>query len=152
MQLPGEVAHRYGPHVHVLDDSLLLTPLARVGSPSIGPRDLPRLIRRLYEHLAAVVMAREFRVLDHYQREVPGRPRRILSMPMIATPGFLLRVKAGHPEVTIYTARLDRGLRPPEVLAEVPGTHPELERGLDDTQYIVPGAGGTGEVLTNSFC
>jgi uracil phosphoribosyltransferase len=33
----------------------------------------------------------------------------------------------------------------------VPGTYPDEERGLNDVQYIVPGAGGMGELLTNSW-
>jgi hypothetical protein len=56
-----------------------------------------------------------------------------------------------HPEVVLYVARLDRGLSPTHVLATPPGTHPDLERGLTDSQYIVPGAGGLGELLTNSW-
>ncbi|MEI8254618.1 MAG: hypothetical protein WCJ30_03005, partial [Deltaproteobacteria bacterium] len=39
----------------------------------------------------------------------------------------------------------------PDVLATVPGTHPDRERGLDDRQYIVPGAGGLGELLNNAW-
>ena len=37
------------------------------------------------------------------------------------------------------------------MLFRSPGTLPEGERGLDDHQYIVPGAGGLGEVLNNSW-
>jgi len=36
-------------------------------------------------------------------------------------------------------------------LATPPGTHPALERGLTESHYIVPGAGGLGELLTNSW-
>ena len=32
------------------------------------------------------------------------------------------------------------------------GTHWERERGLNEQGYIVPGAGGMGEVLNNSWC
>ena len=31
------------------------------------------------------------------------------------------------------------------------GTFPEEEKGLTDKQYIVPGAGGVGEILNNAF-
>jgi hypothetical protein len=47
--------------------------------------------------------------------------------------------------------RLDRGLSTPRALDAPPGTWPEEERGLDDHQYIVPGAGGLGEVLNNAW-
>jgi hypothetical protein len=56
-----------------------------------------------------------------------------------------------HPEVVIYTAHLDRGLSPPEVLKAALGLYAERERGLNDVQYVVPGAGGLGELLTNSW-
>jgi uracil phosphoribosyltransferase len=36
-------------------------------------------------------------------------------------------------------------------LQTVPGELWGEERGLDDHHYIVPGAGGLGEVLNNSF-
>jgi hypothetical protein len=47
--------------------------------------------------------------------------------------------------------RLDRGLSPSNVLNTAPGTHWDEERGLDDSQYIVPGAGGVGEILNNAW-
>ena len=37
------------------------------------------------------------------------------------------------------------------VLGSKLGAHPELESGLNEKQYILPGAGGLGEVLTNAF-
>jgi uracil phosphoribosyltransferase len=67
------------------------------------------------------------------------------------TPEYLRNVLAAHPEVRIYALRLDRGLSPPDVLATVPGTRWAEERGLDDHQYIVPGAGGVGEIMNNAF-
>jgi uracil phosphoribosyltransferase len=42
-------------------------------------------------------------------------------------------------------------LSPADVLQTVPGTRWAEERGLTDHQYIVPGAGGLGEVLNNSW-
>jgi uracil phosphoribosyltransferase len=86
--------------------------------------------------------------LDHF-----GKPSRIVTMPMIATPEYLRAVlRAFGEDLVVYTSRLDRGLSPPDVLAEIPGAHWERERGLDDHDYIVPGAGGMGEVLNNSWC
>ena len=51
----------------------------------------------------------------------------------------------------VYALRLDRGLSDDDVLQTVPGTYWDRERGLTDHQYIVPGGGGLGEVLNNSF-
>lgn len=90
------------------------------------------------------------RVIDHYL-ETYGKPRRILALPMIATPEYLKAVLE-YEDLVVYTARLDRGLSTPEVLAAAPGVHWEEERGLNDQGYIVPGAGGVGEVLNNAWC
>lgn len=90
------------------------------------------------------------RVLDHYAEHF-GRPRRAISLNLIVTPEFLRKVKAHHPECVVYAFRLDRGLSPADVLETVPGTHWDEERGLNEHDYIVPGAGGLGEVITNSW-
>lgn len=81
-----------------------------------------------------------------------GRPVRIIALPMIATPEFLRAVLAAFDELVVHTCRVDRGLSPPDVLAARPGALWERERGLDERGYIVPGAGGVGEVLNNSWC
>ena len=51
----------------------------------------------------------------------------------------------------VYALRLDRGLSPPEVLQTMPGERWDEERGLTDHHYIVPGGGGLGEIMNNSF-
>jgi len=87
-----------------------------------------------------------------YYREVSATPpARIVTLNLIVTPEFIRNVRAAEPEVVIYAFRLDRGLSSPEALAARPGTLPEGERGLNDHQYIVPGAGGLGEVINNVF-
>lgn len=91
------------------------------------------------------------RAIRHY-RENFGEPSRIIAMPMIATPEYMRAVLDNCENTVIYTARLDRGLSAPEVLQTDPGTHWDREKGLDDASYIVPGAGGMGEVLNNSWC
>jgi len=91
------------------------------------------------------------RVLNHYAKEVHGKPHKVLAVHLIVTPEYLRHVTQNHPEVIVYALRLDRGLSDPEVLETVPGTLWERERGLTDHQYIVPGGGGLGEVLNNSF-
>jgi uracil phosphoribosyltransferase len=90
------------------------------------------------------------RTLEVYAERGLGPARKAIALPMIATPEFMRAVAEHCPELIVYTGRLDRGLSPPEVLRRPPGTVPG-ERGLTDNQYIVPGAGGIGEVLTNSW-
>jgi uracil phosphoribosyltransferase len=91
------------------------------------------------------------RAVNHY-RERHGDPARIIAMPMMATPEYLRAVLDAFEDVVVYTARLDRGMSPPDVLACVPGERWSEEKGLNSKGYIVPGAGGMGEVLNNSWC
>ena len=51
----------------------------------------------------------------------------------------------------VYAVRLDRGLSPPDVLETGLGERWDEERGLNDHQYIVPGGGGFGELMNNSW-
>ncbi|MCC6625474.1 MAG: uracil phosphoribosyltransferase [Deltaproteobacteria bacterium] len=90
------------------------------------------------------------KAVGHYTA-IGGAPRKVIAMNLIVTPEFIRNVKRALPEAIIYAFRLDRGLSEPEVLASVPGTWPERERGLNEHQYIVPGAGGLGEVINNVF-
>jgi uracil phosphoribosyltransferase len=86
-----------------------------------------------------------------YKKKVPGVPRRIINIHLIVTPEYLKRMQRDHPDVVVYAVRLDRGLSPADVLATVPGTRWDEERGLTDHQYIVPGGGGFGEIMNNAF-
>jgi uracil phosphoribosyltransferase len=89
--------------------------------------------------------------LDTYKTKVPGTPRRILAIHLIVTPEYLRRMRKDHPEVVIYAVRLDRGLSPEKVQGTVPGTFWDEEKGLNEHDYIVPGAGGLGEVMNNAW-
>jgi uracil phosphoribosyltransferase len=89
--------------------------------------------------------------IETYKTKVPGRPRRIVNIHLIVTPEYLRTMTRAHPDVAVYAIRLDRGLSPPDVLATIPGTRWDEERGLDDHQYIVPGGGGFGEIMNNAY-
>ena len=91
------------------------------------------------------------RAIEHLSERF-GRPAKVLCLPLILTPEFLRTVLDALPEAVVYGLRLDRGLSAPDVLATPPGARWSEERGLDDKGYIVPGAGGVGEVLNNSWC
>jgi uracil phosphoribosyltransferase len=92
------------------------------------------------------------RVLAHYQKRVGGTPARVLALHLIVTPEYLRHLANRHPEVSVYAFRLDRGLSAPDVLATTPGERWADERGLTEQHYIVPGGGGLGEVMNNSYC
>ena len=89
--------------------------------------------------------------VTHYKNNVGGTAKKYLALHIIVTPEYIARMQSDHPDVEIFALRLDRGLSDQDVLDAVPGKSPDKERGLTDTQYIVPGAGGVGEVLNNSF-
>jgi uracil phosphoribosyltransferase len=91
------------------------------------------------------------RAVRHY-REHHGRPAKVIALPMISTPEYMRNVTGCCEELVVWTARLDRGLSSAEVLKQRPGTCWNDERGLNEHGYIVPGAGGLGELLNNSWC
>ena len=91
------------------------------------------------------------RAVDVYHELDGGPPHALVAAHMMVTPEAVRRVTGMHPGVKVYAGRLDRGLSTPRALATPPGTYPDEERGLNDVQYIVPGAGGLGELLTNSW-
>jgi uracil phosphoribosyltransferase len=258
---PAEITHKYGPNVHLIDDPLAWTQLARLCARETIQPEVGKLVRVLYEKLAQLVLAAEFprtrvavptrmvihqpeavyrgvgldpstkcvtvgiaragtmpsqivydlmnEVLDpegvrqdhlfmsratdadgkvigatwhdakigrdvdgrillvpdpmgatgtsinsaltHYKTRLEGTPKKCVTLHLIVTPEFIRNVTKEHPDTVIYALRLDRGLSPERILATVPGTHPEEERGLDERQYIVPGAGGVGEILNNAW-
>ena len=90
-------------------------------------------------------------IIKHYQNKFQSTPVKIMALHLIITPEYLLKITRACPEVIVYTFRLDRGLSSPEILKTTPGTHWEQECGLTDHGYIVPGAGGLGEVMNNVF-
>ena len=80
-----------------------------------------------------------------------GIARKYIAIHLVVTPEYLSKVTALYPGLAIYAIRLDRGLSPQKVLQTIPGTLWKEERGLNSKQYIVPGAGGLGEVINNSY-
>ena len=90
-------------------------------------------------------------VIDHYKKNVPGKISKIIAAHMIITPEYIKKLNETHPEVIVYSARLDRGFSSEKALTQPPGSLWAEECGLNDSQYIVPGAGGVGELINNSF-
>ncbi|HXN30742.1 MAG TPA: uracil phosphoribosyltransferase [Polyangiaceae bacterium] len=258
---PPEIEHRYGPNVHLLDDPLAWTRLARFCARDTQQPEVGRLLRALYQQLAQAVVAAELprvrldvptrmvasfpqavvrcagvaphtrvvtvgiaragtmpsqivydllnelidpscvrqdhlfmsrttdahghvtgatwhdakigrdvagrtvlfpdpmaatgsslvSALDHYKTRLEGVPGRCITMHLIVTPEYLRHVLGTHPDTVVYAYRLDRGASANDVLATVPGTRWADEHGLDDHEYIVPGAGGVGEILNNAW-
>jgi uracil phosphoribosyltransferase len=90
------------------------------------------------------------RVIEHYRQEVEGTPEAIICAHLMITPEFIRALKTAVPGVKIWALRLDRGSSPAEVLKMIPGQD-SRESGLNEIDYIVPGAGGVGEIINNSW-
>ena len=89
--------------------------------------------------------------IELYKNSVLGPAKRFLALHLIVTPEYLKHVTEAHPDVVVYALRLDRGLSAKEVLDSELGLYWDKEKGLNENDYIVPGAGGFGEIMNNSF-
>jgi uracil phosphoribosyltransferase len=131
----------------VTDDAGAVTGAAISGTKVGGPVD-GRIV--LFPDPMGATGTSLCELVRFYRENGLGRPSRLVSLNLIVTPEFLARVTREVPELAVYAFRVDRGLSPADVLETVPGTRWDRERGLDDRHYIVPGAGGLGEVLNNA--
>ena len=66
------------------------------------PSSFPTPWVRRVAHLDAVV--------SHYKNLYPQAKIRWISINLIVTPEFLKKLKATHPDLQVYSLRLDRGL------------------------------------------
>lgn len=89
--------------------------------------------------------------LRFYHRQVEGPPAKVIHIHLIVTPEYIRAIHEEFPLVEVYAIRLDRGMSDPGIFDTVPGSRWAEERGLDERQYIVPGGGGFGEILNNSW-
>lgn len=89
--------------------------------------------------------------IDFYKTQVQGKAKKFIALNLIITPEYLKNVLEAHPDLKVYAYRLDRGLSSKEVLMSEFGQYWNQERGLNEKDYIVPGAGGFGEIMNNSF-
>lgn len=91
------------------------------------------------------------KILQHYKNSGDGKAKKFISAHMIVTPEFIKALTVEHPDVIIYAVRVDRGFSSSKALSSAPGKYWDEEKGLNDNQYIVPGAGGVGELINNSY-
>ncbi|MES3039013.1 MAG: uracil phosphoribosyltransferase [Bdellovibrionota bacterium] len=89
--------------------------------------------------------------VDYYKNNIQGPAKKYLALHLIVTPEYIKKVTTAHPDLVIYALRVDRGLSSARALASAPGKYWDEERGLNDRHYIVPGGGGFGEIMNNSF-
>lgn len=92
------------------------------------------------------------KIIRYYKDHVAGKPKAIFAVHLMVTPEYIRRMTTDHPDVKIYALRLDRGASAEHVLETKPGALWDQESGLNQEQYIVPGGGGFGEIINNSYC
>lgn len=90
-------------------------------------------------------------IVDFYQNKVAGKCKLMIALHLIVTPEYIRKVTQSCPGMQIFALRVDRAFSTPRALATIPGKYLAEEFGLNDVQYIVPGAGGIGEIMNNSF-
>lgn len=89
--------------------------------------------------------------INYYKKHIDGNAKKFIGLHLIVTPEYLKKVLTHHPDVVIYALRVDRGLSDPKILKSPLGLYWDQEKGLNDKDYIVPGGGGFGEIMNNSF-
>lgn len=90
--------------------------------------------------------------VNYYKNSNLGTARKYISLHLIVTSEYIRRMKQEAPDLIVYALRIDRGASSEKVKNSIPGEFIEEEKGLTDIQYIVPGAGGLGELINNSYC
>ncbi len=129
-------------------------PLDRVTGSTLGASKIGGTIDQsilLFPDPMGATGATIVTAIDHYKNANLGTPLKWIALHLIVTPEYLRKVSDRTPGLQVYAFRVDRGLSPKEVLQTIPGSQWPHERGLNEKGYIVPGAGGLGEVLNNSF-
>ncbi len=130
------------------DDSDRVTG-ASIGSSKIGGPIDQRFV--LFPDPMGATGSSMSAAVQTYKEHVEGDAKGLVAIHLIVTPEYLKRVAREHPDLTVYALRLDRGLSEEAVLRTVPGTFWDREKGINEKGYIVPGAGGLGEVINNSW-
>jgi uracil phosphoribosyltransferase len=90
-------------------------------------------------------------VLEYYRESCAKKPGKVILMHLVITPEYIKAIRTRHPDALIMALRLDRGLSPKDVLECMPGERWDEERGLNGNDYIIPGIGGLGEMMNNSW-
>ena len=89
--------------------------------------------------------------INFYKRQ-GAKALKLISLHLVISPEFIRKIKAEQPDLLVYAFRVDRGASSAKAKNAIPGEFLDEESGLTDIQYIVPGLGGLGELINNSYC
>lgn len=90
-------------------------------------------------------------VVSHYKKHVGGNPKAWISAQLMITPEFIRNLHAKNEDVSIFSYRLDRAFSSEKALQNIPGKFWSEEKGLNEKDYIVPGGGGFGELMSHAW-
>ncbi len=138
--------HIYASRMTAANDQVIGT---KIGDAKIGG-DIDKAIVLIPDPMGATGGTLDA-VLHHYKKHVGGVADKFIAMHLIVSPEYLRKISATHPDLKVYALRVDRGLSSPQVQKEPLGRKWDQEKGLNDKGYIVPGGGGFGEIMNNSF-
>ena len=88
-------------------------------------------------------------VMNHYQTLNLGTPFMWATINLIITPEFIRNTLAARPNLNLFTLRVDRGMSNKKILSSALGQYPSQEKGLNQNDYIIPGGGGFGELMSH---
>src|SRR5215472_4880409 len=107
---PPEIEHRYGPNVHLLDDPLAWTRLARFCANDTQQPEVGRLLRALYRNLAEVVVA----------AELPRARLDVATRMVTSSPQAVVRCSGIAPDARVVTVGIARaGTMPSQVVYDL---------------------------------
>ena len=90
--------------------------------------------------------------LDYYKTALEGTPAKCIAMHLIVTPEYIRHVLEAHPDARhLRAAPRSRPLAAARAHAPSPARTGTRSAGSTSIQYIVPGAGGVGEILNNAW-
>jgi uracil phosphoribosyltransferase len=89
--------------------------------------------------------------MNYYEKEIQGPVSQYIALHLIVTPEYLKKILTLPFNIKVFALRVDRGMSESHVLKSPLGLYWDQEKGLNNLQYIIPGAGGLGELLNNSF-
>ncbi len=160
--LPSQIAYETAlgvlPETHLRQDHILLNRVTNkngeVTGTQISGHKIGGSVKNAYVVVADPMGATGSTIkaaVNLYRSREKARPIKFIALHLIVTPEYLRAVKPLASDLEVFAFRLDRGLSSKRALASTPGKYWNEEKGLNGHDYIVPGAGGIGELLNNSW-
>jgi uracil phosphoribosyltransferase len=91
-------------------------------------------------------------LINYYRETFPNHSAHFIVLNLIITPEFVQKLSnMKNEKLSLFTLRLDRANSTSDALTKKPGEDQSNESGLNEMSYILPGAGGMGELINNAL-